>query len=115
MKTILDNGTHQIKTDGELVENTAPEIPALITLGFFMLRLTQAERIAIRREAKKDSKTGDIALDFMKLLESQTVINLEQAQVINGLHFLELIKVLDEGRAAQILGAPITDEERPGK
>jgi hypothetical protein len=108
-------GKHYENGKFNAVAEIEPQLPALITLGFFMLRLTQKERIAIRREARKDSETGEIALDFMKLLESQTVINLEQGQVINGLHFLELIKLLEEGRAAQILGAPITDEERPGK
>jgi hypothetical protein len=90
-----------------------PEKPGLITLGFFMLRLTQTERIAIRKLAKKETENGEIALDFMKLLESQSIVNTKQPQVRDGINFLELIGELDEGRAVEILDAPITDEQRP--
>jgi hypothetical protein len=86
--------------------------PDLISLGFFMLRLTREERIAIRKLAKKETEHGEIALDFLKLLETQIVINTQQTQVRNGINFLELIGEIDEGRALQILDAPITREEK---
>jgi|GEM_PF-3539218 len=95
------------------VAAVTPEVPTLIALGFFMLRLTQKERISIRKLAKKETENGEIALDFMKLLESQTVINVQQEQVRDGLNFLELIGELEEGRALEILDASIIDEERP--
>ena len=98
--------------DGQFKTVAEPERLPLIRLGFFMLRLTQAERIAIRRLAKQDTANGEIALDFMKLLESQTVINLQQPQVRQGIEFLESISELGEGRASVILDTPITDEER---
>ena len=99
--------------DGQFktVEVVKP-VNKIITLGFFMLRLTQAERIAIRRLAKQDTEQGFVALDFMKLLETQTAINLQQPQVRQGIEFLESISGLGEGRASEILDAPITDEER---
>jgi len=86
--------------------------PDLITLGFFLLRLTQAERIAIRMLATEQTEQGFVALDFMKLLETQTAINLQQPQVRQGIEFLEQLTLLGEGRASEILDAPITDEER---
>ena len=98
--------------DGQFKTVAEPERLPLIRLGFFMLRLTQAERIAIRRLAKQDTANGEIALDFMKLLESQTVINLQQPQVRQGIEFLESIGELGEGRASEILDTPVTDEER---
>jgi len=99
--------------DGQFktVEVVKP-VNKIITLGFFMLRLTQAERIAIRRLAKQDTEQGFVALDFMKLLETQTAINLQQPQVRQGIEFLESISELGEGRASVILDTPITDEER---
>ena len=94
------------------IEKPAIVKPDLITLGFFMLRLTQAERIAIRLLATQQTEQGFVALDFMKLLETQTAINLQQPQVRQGIEFLEQLTLLGEGRASEILDAPITDEER---
>jgi hypothetical protein len=94
-----------------LIQVSQP-VSNLITLGFFLLRLTPKERIEIRKLAAKQTEQGFVALDFMKLLETQTAINLEQPQVRQGIEFLEQLTLLGEGRASEILNTPITDEER---
>jgi len=103
----------KIYEDGEFKDVAVVKpVNKLITLGFFLLRLTQAERIAIRILATQQTEQGFVALDFMKLLETQTAINLQQPQVREGIEFLEQLTLLGEGRASVILDTPITDQER---
>lgn len=87
------------------------EIP-LIRQGYFKLRLTAQERIAIRQKAMEATQEGAIVFDFMDLLNSESRINLQQAEVQQGIGYLEQIGILDSGRANEILNTPLSDEEK---
>lgn len=87
-----------------------PKTP-LIRQGHFKLRLTAQERISIRQKAMEATQEGAIVFDFMDLLNSEVGINLQQAEVQQGIGYLEQIGILDSGRANDILNSPIGPNE----
>lgn len=78
-----------------------------ITKLAFKQRLTQAERIAIRNAAKEN----DLVYDFQDLLDSATFVDLKRQDTIDGVNQLEQSGLLAEGRADEILNAPVQQHE----
>ena len=106
MNTLFDNGTHKIESAGT-VAALPPETK--VTKLAFKQRMTAAERIAIRTAASTDP----IVFDFMDLVDSAIYIDLARQDTQDGVNYLESAGLLAAGRAAQILTAPITQDERP--
>ena len=102
-----------------MVQITAPEgatiifdpvmpVDSRITKLAFKQRMTQAERIAIRVAAKNNP----VVYDFQDLMDSATFIDLSRQDTIDGITAMESAGLLAEGRASEILTAPIDDLER---
>ena len=105
MNILLDTGTHKIESAGTVA---APVVEYKITPNAFKRRMTTAERIGIRTAAASSAEI----FDFMDLLDTATYVDFEDAETITGLNTLEGAGLLGAGRAAEILGAPILDNER---
>lgn len=86
----------------------APVLPPLITKLAFKQRLKQEERIAIRTAAQ----ANPVVYDFQNLIDSATFVDLSRQDTIDGLTAIESAGLLAEGRANEILTAPIQDHER---
>jgi hypothetical protein len=83
--------------------------PNHITKYAFSMRLTATERKAIRAAAKVDEDVED----FQELFNLAAFVDLDsQEGVANKLTMLEEAGLLDEGRADEILSAPVQDHER---
>lgn len=93
----------------EPVAPPAPPVDMRVTQVAFKRRLTSTERIAIRTLAAANAT----AFDFMDLLDSSVVVNLDDHDVIAGITMFEQVGVLPVGRASVILTSPILDSERP--
>lgn len=103
--TYFDDGTFglvETTFNGESVSGTR------ITKQKFKLRLTQAERIAIREAAKANATV----FDFQDLLDSGSHVDLSDNVLIAGLAAMEQFGLIAAGRAQEILSAPITETER---
>jgi predicted Rossmann fold nucleotide-binding protein DprA/Smf involved in DNA uptake len=74
----------------------------------FKNRMTSEERKAIRRAAAIDEDVQD----FVDLANSATHIDLSLQQTIESVNALEQFGLIAEGRAAEILSPPVTDDER---
>ena len=74
----------------------------------FENRFTRDERKAIRRAALIDEDVQD----FMSLAAKATHIDLSLRQTIDSVNALEQFGLIAEGRAAEILSPPVTDDER---
>lgn len=83
--------------------------PRHITAFAFKMRMTPAERIAIRAAA---SVSAEVA-DFMDLADSAQYIDLDLATTRDGVEALEAATLIGVGRAAVILDTAIVDAERP--
>lgn len=88
------------------------ELPASsdrrITKQKLKLRLTQEERIAIREAAKNNAAV----YDFQDLLDSGSHADLDDPLLGVGLHAMEQLGLIAEGRTDEVLNAPITQNER---
>ena len=73
----------------------------------FKLRLTQTERIAIREASKLNSTV----FDFQDLLDSGGYADLKDPLLSSGLLAMESAGLLDEGRANEVLSAPVLEHE----
>jgi hypothetical protein len=73
----------------------------------FKLRLTQAERIAIRNAAKSNATV----FDFQDLLDSGSHADLADPVLVSGLKAMEQAGLLAEGRALEVLSAPVQEHE----
>jgi hypothetical protein len=103
--TYFDDGTFgSVETtfDGE------PVADMRMTKQKFKLRLTQAERITIREAAKENP----VVFDFQDLLDSGSHADLLDDVLIKGLSAMESLGLIAQGRAQEILSAPIQDNER---
>lgn len=80
-----------------------------ITLLAFYSRFTTAERLAVRVAQVRDM----IVADFMMLVGAASFIDLAADDTQMGVAYLVSTHLLTTERAAVILGAPITDAERP--
>lgn len=86
-----------------------PEVADMrITKQKFKLRFTQEERVLIREAAK----TNPVVFDFQDLLDSGSHADLKDHVLITGLNAMEDLDLIGEGRAIEILTAPIKEHER---
>ena len=86
----------------------APDIRH-ITGYAFKMRMTAAERIAIRTAAAASPAVAD----FMDLANSAQYIDLDLGTTRDGVEALEAATLIGVGRAAVILDTAIVDAERP--
>lgn len=94
---------------GTYAPEPAPEVIDMrITKQKFKLRFTQEERVLIREAAK----TNPVVFDFQDLLDSGSHADLEDPVLIAGLNAMEQLALIEEGRANEILTAPIQEHER---
>ena len=70
----------------------------IITKREYLVRFTQAERVAIRTAAKSSVELED----YLALLEISEEIDLDDEDLIAGLSTLEAAGLIAEGRAAEI-------------
>lgn len=92
------------------VFSQAPDTrPRHITGYAFKMRMTAAERIAIRAAAAVSAEVAD----FMDLADSAQYIDLDLDTTQDGVEALEAATLIGAGRAAVILDTPIVDAERP--
>lgn len=83
--------------------------PRIITTRSFLRRMTAAERQTILA-----AMDGNIALrDSMTLLQGGLTVDLDDPLTIESVQALKAAELLDEGRADEILTAPVEDRERP--
>lgn len=95
-------GTARLLADDEVVVFPEPEIPlqereVQLTKLQFLRRFTAPERIAIR------ASTNPIIVDFMSLLDLALDVRLDDPDTVAGVHYLEALNLIGEGRAAEIL------------
>ena len=92
------------------VFSQAPDTrPRHITGYALKMRMTSAERIAIRDAAA----SSDEVADFMDLADSAQYIDLDDPTTRTGVQTMEAALLLGTGRALEILDAAIVDAERP--
>ena len=75
----------------------------------FKRRMTSAERIAIRGMATQNAHV----YDYMDLLDSGTLVHLDDPDLIGGLQLLASAGVFAAGRVDQITALPVLPSERP--
>ncbi len=80
--------------------------PKFITLLALNLRMTQAERTAVRTSSDPEVQ------DMTYLLQIARYIDLDHPVTRQGMQMLESKGILGAGRALQILDAPVQDVER---
>jgi len=102
MKVVISSGSHSIEYP------ISDEQDLKVTIQKFKLRLTQDERIAIREAAKENP----VVFDFQDLLDSGSHADLLDDVLIKGLSAMEPLGLMAQGRAQEILSAPIQDNER---
>ena len=94
---------------GTYAPEPAPEVVDMrITKQKFKLRFTQDERVLIRETAK----TNPVVFDFQDLLDSGSHADLKDPVLITGLSAMERLELIAQGRANEILTAPIQEHER---
>lgn len=81
-------------------------VPKFITLLALNLRMTAEERTSVRSSADPEVQ------DLVYLLQVSRYIDLDHPVTRAGIRMLETKGLLGEGRALQILDAPIQDVER---
>ena len=109
-QTIQIDETHSITIPDGAVLNPPAEPDTRITKLAFKQRLTQSELISIRAAAQENP----VVYDFLDILDSATFIDLTRQDTIDGLTAMESAGLLAEGRANEILTAPIEEHERFG-
>jgi hypothetical protein len=102
------------------IEGVAVVVDRCVTRLAFRKRFTQGEKIAIELAALDDpaapqeQRTRAAALRVdMKDTDAATYIDLDRQDTREGVLALELLGLLDEGRALEILDAEIQPLERP--
>ena len=81
-----------------------------ITQLAFKLRLTQAERIALRQAAENNAEVAD----FIDLINSASYVDLTDQRTIDSLQQLEQSGLLQAGRSDQIRADPVKPIEQVG-
>ena len=79
-------------------DNNLPTLSAISKIDYLRL-FTQAERIAIYTFAQ----TNPIARDYQYMLDSSTIVSLNDIDIASGLELFEDQGIISTGRAAQIL------------
>lgn len=105
---------------GELVPPAEPAPMRHITYLAFRSRYTSPERIALEIAALDDPSAGMPARQLAAALRSMLAdaaaaryIDLDRADTRAGVQQLEALGLLTEGRATEILDAPVQPHERP--
>lgn len=110
--------------DGEAFTAPAPESPPAqdtrITRLAFRNRFTQAEKVALELAALDNpsatmpQRTQSAAMRaYLKDVDAAQFIDLADANVKEGVQTLEAAGLLTAGRAAEIITAPVQEDERP--
>lgn len=110
--------------DGEAFTAPVPESPPAqdtrITRLAFRKRFTQAEKVALEIAALDDpsatpaQRAQAAALRaYLKDVDAATFIDLADAHVKEGVQTLEAAGLLAAGRAAEIITAPVQEDEKP--
>lgn len=86
-----------------------PQLPPHITLLAFNLRLTRAERDAIRSAETADPDVSDV----MFLMKQASFIDLTRPETTGAIQLLVLKGLLSEERGAEILNKPVKTIELP--
>lgn len=92
----------------------APDAPQsagerIIKTKFFLLRFTQAERVAVRTAAHSSVPVED----WLKILESDTIVHLDSSFIKEGMAAMVASGFFSQIRADTILGAAIQPFELP--
>lgn len=90
-----------------IIQPQATSTKRLLTRLAFRNRFTPAEKVALYTAAESSVQIK-IYLDD---LAAATFVDPERPDTIAGVQALETAGVIGAGRAAEILGAPITDDE----
>lgn len=113
-------GKRHDEATGTWVAPPAPPQQRRVSVLAFRRRFTKAERAAIewaavdRAEDTLQQRMQAAALRAdLKDQESAQYIDLDDADTVQGVLALEEAGLIDVGRAAQILSAPVEPEERP--
>lgn len=93
----------------------APEKPlsTKITKLAMSNRFTEDEEVAIDLASFGETVNAAKIRRLMKKLDQAAYIDLSKQQVIDGVQGLEAMGLLVEGRADEILSAPVQERERP--
>lgn len=86
-----------------------PVVERIITTKAFLLRFTQAERVAVRTAARNSVPIDD----WLHLLESDTIVHLDSVFMQEGMNALVDAGFIPLNRKAAILDAPIEAFEVP--
>lgn len=91
-----------------------------ITRLAFRERFTTAEKVALELASLDDPSAAPEARQmkaalrvYMKDLDSASWVDLQSAATRGGVTQLEMLGLIADGRATEILDAPVRDEERP--
>lgn len=106
-----------ITTGGWQYGTYAPEpvpedVDMRITKRCFLDRLLPEEEIAIDLASVGETPEAAAVRRFMRRIDMSPFVDLGLKQTKDGLHMVEQAGLIDEGRALEILTAPIREHER---
>lgn len=108
--TYFDDGTFGFV---EYTFESAPEVVDMrITKRCFLDRLFPQEEIAIDLASAVDTAEAASVRRFMRRIDMSPFVDLSLKQTADGLHMVEQEGLIAEGRANEILTAPIQEHER---
>jgi len=112
-KVWLSYGPENAQVVVENIED-APQTPERhITRLAFRQRFTAAEKAALTFAARQNTPEGAAVQAYLDDVQAATFIDLDRPDTRAGVLALESAGLLAAGRATEILGAPIQDQERP--
>lgn len=122
MNVVFDSGTHRFETSGVIYE--APPVTGFgstITRRAFRARFTTTEKVAIEM-ASLDDPAASIEVRsqaaairaYQKDVDAAEFIDLTDAETVAGVQHLEAGGLIADGRADEILTAPVQLSEIPG-
>ena len=79
----------------------------------FRLRFTPEERVGIEFASRQNTVEAAALRDYIDLVALAEWVDLDKPLVRDGVNGLVTFGLLTAERAAQILDAPVTDDERP--
>lgn len=98
---------------GTYAPEPAPEVIDMrITKRCFLDRLFPEEEIAIDLASVGETPEAAAVRRFMRRIDMSPFVDLGLKQTKDGLHMVEHAGLIDEGRALEILTAPIKEHER---
>lgn len=98
---------------GTYAPEPAPDVVDMrITKRCFLDRLFPEEEIAIDLASVGETPEAAAVRRFMRRIDMSPFVDLGLQQTKDGLHMVEQAGLMDEGRANEILTAPIKEHER---